>query len=426
MYRKTVTPVLGLLLLLAGVSTFPFDANAQDKGHADLSNYVCVTCHTDLEDEVLSPPVNDWKESVHFEAGIMCADCHGGNPKDEEMAMEPSEGFTGKPEKKDIPTFCAKCHSDAKMMRAYNKRADQYDLYAGSVHGRKLAGGDEDAPTCVSCHGKHKILRVKDPNSMVHRKNIPQMCGGCHSNKEVFAKRRKPFNQLELYQKSWHYQKFSEGDLLVPTCMDCHGNHGILPVRSERVQTVCFKCHAAQAEHYKSSPHWDAYKKSGEPVCFHCHKNHDVARPSIAKFNGKQDVDCVQCHDEKSPAYLAGLDIQSVMESTINAVSSAKAKLDDFKANAHGGFEISELEKTLEKSSNSLAELHTLTHKLEKEQLKKESEEAITMAQDVSKDVDRMLAEINTRKIGLAGAWIVFVGLMYTLWIKAQSYERKD
>ncbi|MDH5511165.1 MAG: cytochrome c3 family protein, partial [Nitrospinota bacterium] len=362
----------------------------------------------------------------HFEAGIMCADCHGGNPADEENAMEPSEGFVGKPEPKDIPKFCSKCHSDAKMMRAFNQRSDQYDLYAGSVHGRKHSAGDEAAPTCVSCHGKHKILRVKDPKSTVHRNNLPQTCGGCHAKKEVFGPRKKPHNQLDLYKKSWHYEKFSQGDLLVPTCMDCHGNHGILPARSERTQTVCFNCHSAQAENYKASGHWAAFKKQGEPACLHCHKNHDVTRPTVAKFNGKGDSDCIACHEEGSPAYTAGLEIQSLMKSTINAVETASEEMADFKDNAHGGFEIGGIEERLEKAKTGLAELRVLTHKMDLESLKKESETVLTQAADISEDIHTMLAEIKTRKIGLVGAWFVFLGLMYSIWLMGKAFERKE
>jgi len=411
-------------LLVFILSFAPLALSQQN--HMNLDKYVCVVCHSDLEDEILTPPVKDWKESAHFEAGIMCADCHGGNPNDEEIAMEPSEGFVGKPEKKDIPKLCSKCHSDAKMMRAFNQRSDQYELYSGSVHGQKSASGDADAPTCVDCHGKHKILKVKDPNSMAHRKNIPETCGGCHSKKDVFEKRRKASNQLELYKKSWHYQKFTEGDVLVPTCMDCHGNHGILPARSERTQTVCFNCHAAQAENYKSSPHWTAFKKTGEPVCLNCHKNHDVVRPSVAKFSGKGESDCIQCHEESSPAYVAGLGIQSLMLSTIKAVETAQTEMEEFKANAHGGFEISGIEERLAKAQTNLAELHIITHKMDVESLKKTSETVLSQASSVSGDIHNMLAEIQTRKIGLAGAWFVFLGLMYSIWAMGKAYERKE
>lgn len=385
--------------------------------------HVCIECHTILEDEVLTPPVEEWSQSVHRQVGVRCEDCHGGDPTNEDVAMEPDSGFLGKPEPKDIPNLCAKCHSDAKMMRAYNQRADQYDLYAGSVHGRKLMSGDAEAASCVSCHGKHKILRVKDPNSTVNRKNIPETCGGCHSKKEIFEKRRKPHNQLELYKQSRHYELFAKGDLLVPTCVDCHGNHSVISPRSERVRTVCFNCHASQAEFYKASPHWEAYKRDGEPVCLNCHKNHDVKRPTVDKFTGESRTDCIECHAEDSRAYQTGLEIQSIMKSTTAAVREASAGLQDFIDNAHGGFEVSGLVKDMDKTSSSLKELNTLTHKLDVEALKKQSGGLIKTARNVRETVDGMWSEIKKRKIALGVAWFIFLGFAWALWAKSKSIE---
>ncbi len=389
-------------------------------------NYNCVNCHTDMEDETLTPPVNEWKESVHAEVGIKCHDCHGGDPVDEDMAMDPDIGFIGKPAVADIPALCAKCHSDSKMMRAYNQRADQFDLYSGSVHGRKVKGGDEEAPTCVSCHGKHKILRVKDPNSAVFRTNIPNMCGECHSQEAIFKKRRKPFDQLALYQESKHYKLVSEGDALAPTCVDCHGNHGIVPPSSDRVQTVCFKCHSSQAEYYKESPHWAVYKKEGEPVCLHCHNNHDVEHPTVDKFTGDNDNDCIGCHDSSEPAYQLGVEMQSAMRSTVDAVTKASTDLSNFEENAHGGFEVTELLANMEKTEEGLKELTALTHKLDVEAVKKQTEGLIVSANEVEKEVASMWSEIKTRKVGLFLAWIVFLGFAGSLWFKSKQYEHRD
>ncbi len=391
--------------------------------------YNCITCHLDMEDETITPPVNEWKESVHRTAGVMCHDCHGGNPADDDLAMDPDEsGFTGKPEPQDIPELCAKCHADAKKMRQYNKRADQYALYSGSVHGRKLAKGDIEAPSCVSCHGKHKILRVKDPQSMVNRNMVIETCGGCHSDKAKFEKRRKPFNQLALYKKSRHYDLLSKGDLLVPTCVDCHGNHGVLSTKSERVRTVCFKCHGQQAEAYKQSPHFKAYKEEGEPLCFTCHNNHDVEKPGVAKFSGENDNDCIGCHDEKSKAYLTGIEIQSALTSTISALQEGGTALADLKENGHGGFETSSLEEKIAKAHENLTELHSTTHGLNVETIKKDSEKIIQSSQSVSNKVASFWAEIKTRHRGLAVAWIVFLGFGYSLftWSRVVDKQRDE
>ena len=389
------------------------------------ADYNCVNCHRDIDDPRLTPPVADWMESAHRQAGVKCADCHGGNPYDDALAMEKSAGFIGKPKPEDIPQLCSKCHSDSKMMRTHNLRADQFALYSDSVHGRKLLSGDTEAPTCISCHGKHKILKVKDPSSMVSRKNIPETCGGCHSNKAVFEKRGKKFDQLDLYKKSRHYELYSKGDLMVPTCFDCHGNHDVQQARTERTQTVCFNCHAQQAEYYKSSAHYTAFKQKGEPVCLHCHNWHDIQRPTPALFTGDKDSDCVGCHDEESPAYLMGKELQQAVTTTAAAVDNAKKSLDELEANAHGGFETSDLRENMAKTLDGLKEIHTLTHKLNVEAVKKQSEGIISSAQIISETVGGMKSELRVRRVALVVAWIVFIGFMWSLWKKMKIMDKR-
>jgi len=386
--------------------------------------YNCINCHKEMEDERLKTPVTDWQESAHAQAGVKCADCHGGDPVNVDRAMEPSAGFIGKPKPIDIPKLCAKCHSDAKKMRVHNLRSDQFALYSDSVHGRKALAGDEGAPTCVSCHGKHKILKVKDPNSKVARKNIPDTCGSCHSKKEIFEKRGRKSDQLEKYRKSRHHELFAKGDLLAPTCFDCHGNHGIQPVTTERTQTVCFTCHTRQAEYYKTSKHWDAWQKKGEPVCRHCHSNHDVVRPTPAKFTGDGDNDCSACHDEKSAQYATGKEIQQVVMSAVSAAENAGAALDDFEKSAHGGFEMGDIKDKMDKAKEGIKELHTLTHKMDLDALKKKSEGLMQVSRMVSDAVTKMRAEVKTRWIGLVAACAILIGFMAALWLKSRQVDK--
>lgn len=386
--------------------------------------YNCINCHKAIEDERLTPPVADWQESAHAQAGVKCADCHGGDPFNDDLAMDPSAGYIGKPKPADIPKLCSKCHSDPKKMRLHNLRTDQFSLYSDSVHGRKALAGDEGAPTCVSCHGKHKILKVKDPNSLVARKNIPDTCGSCHAKKEIFEKRGRRFDQLEMYKKSRHYELFSKGDLLAPTCFDCHGNHGVQPVNTERTQTVCFTCHTRQAEYYKASKHWTAWQKNGEPVCRHCHSNHDVTRPTPAKFTGEGDNDCSGCHDEKSPQYAKGKEMQQVVSSSVLAVESASKALDEFEKSAHGGFEMGDIKEKMDKAREGVKELHTLTHKMDIEALKKQSEGLLQVSRLVSDSVTKMRAEVKVRWIALVVAWTVFIAFMAALWLKSKQIDR--
>src|SRR5690242_16686269 len=87
----------------------------------------CVTCHSELEGGQ-EEPVRLFEGDIHHQAGLGCADCHGGDPKDESMdAMSRAKGFRGAPKKTQVPNFCARCHSDIAYMRRFNPkmRADQ-------------------------------------------------------------------------------------------------------------------------------------------------------------------------------------------------------------------------------------------------------------------------------------------------------------
>ena len=74
----------------------------------------CIVCHMELE---LMP--EGYKEfDIHSQDGLSCSGCHGGDPlsDDEELAMSTTNGFIGIPDKKDIPEFCGKCHSNIEFM----------------------------------------------------------------------------------------------------------------------------------------------------------------------------------------------------------------------------------------------------------------------------------------------------------------------
>ncbi|RMF61692.1 MAG: hypothetical protein D6748_00980, partial [Calditrichaeota bacterium] len=125
----------------------------------------CIICHQ--EDDNLPEDFNS--EDVHIQEGLSCAGCHGGNPNtdDEDLAMDESAGFRGVPDKKDIPRFCGRCHSDINFMRTYQPEisTDQEEQYWQSLHGKKLAKGDQKVADCTSCHTAHSILPASDPRS---------------------------------------------------------------------------------------------------------------------------------------------------------------------------------------------------------------------------------------------------------------------
>ena len=260
----------------------------------------CVSCHQDWEEE--DGPSNVFSLDVHSQRGLGCADCHGGDPALEEMdAVRESDGYRGTPDARDIPVFCARCHSDAAYMHEYNPSlpVDQLAKYRTSVHGQKLySAGDTKVANCVSCHGVHQIGSARLPHSSVHPLNLPGTCGKCHADADYMAEYGIPTDQLSAYTESVHGQAlFERKDLGAPVCNDCHGNHGAAPPGVASLGAVCGTCHAMEAELFAESPHALAFEENEFPMCETCHSNHAIARPNDSMIGSAEGSLCVDCHD---------------------------------------------------------------------------------------------------------------------------------
>ncbi len=135
------------MLFLMVIWAFPLWAAEE----ARLPGGSCEKCHLQEKDEDpdLAAPVEEWHTSIHFENGIACTDCHGGNPRvdDEDESMSEEAGFVGAPDDEEIPDFCGKCHSAVR------------DNYMKSAHAEALFE-DGSGPTCVDCHTAHRQQRV--------------------------------------------------------------------------------------------------------------------------------------------------------------------------------------------------------------------------------------------------------------------------
>src|SRR3990172_11646291 len=120
----------------------------------------CLNCHKELR----TPQAVAFERDVHYKAGLTCASCHGGDPsaEDMEIAMSPQKGFIGKLKPASIPGVCGSCHGEKNNFRQSNV----FSAFEQSVHARAL-GEQADGPQCVSCHGVHDIVGVRDKSSPV-------------------------------------------------------------------------------------------------------------------------------------------------------------------------------------------------------------------------------------------------------------------
>jgi hypothetical protein len=128
-----------------------------------IERVVCIQCHSlPLMKPSYRGIVSAWRKSVHYQNGVACNDCHGGDPHDAGLAMSPEKGFVGVPKPKAVPQFCGKCHVG--IMKSYLE----------SDHGKALMATGR-GPNCVLCHGSHNIQKAS-LNIIDER-----LCGICHS-----------------------------------------------------------------------------------------------------------------------------------------------------------------------------------------------------------------------------------------------------
>lgn len=320
---------LVVVLLSVCAAAAPRPASADAGGAAAVPQDSCYSCHARLGGR-LGAPAREYLGSVHREAGIGCVTCHGGNPfLPGEEAMSRARGFRGKPAVREIPEFCARCHSDIGMMRQYNLRTDQLAEYRTSVHGRRLYGkNDLNVAVCTSCHGKHGIRRRSDPASTVFHTNVPATCAACHADPQ----KMKPYgirsDQAEHFAAGVHGRILAgkipgKNPAIAPNCATCHGIHGATPPGVREVENVCGHCHTVVAEYFRGSPHFAAVREAGEPKCVTCHGNHSNRKPTLKVFSGTGPGECGSCHEKGS----AALEFAENVRALLGAVESDIAAL---------------------------------------------------------------------------------------------------
>ena len=208
-------------------------------------------------------------------------------------AVEPSQGA-------DNDT-CLACHSDKTL--STKRGAQTVSLF---VDGKKFSASVHSGLSCTSCHAD---LEGKDLPHDTPLKKVN--CGTCHTQ------------EYEQHSRSLHGKAVARGDPLAPRCVDCHGNHDILPIKDSRsavaplkVPFVCGRCHREGTpvqtsrkidqhdilENYSESIHGEGLLKKGlivAPNCASCHTPHSILphtdpNSSIARRNIA--TTCTKCH----------------------------------------------------------------------------------------------------------------------------------
>lgn len=264
----------------------------------DFTNNFCMSCHSkknltkNVNGESVSLFVDIEQHNGSAHKDETCIRCH----TNVSVLKDPVCKTSGKVD-------CSICH------------AEHVDNYSVSQHGKLHAEGDENAPYCTDCHGKHDVLKKDNLLSTTFVRNIPELCGNCHreGEKAALAYRGQDHEIIKNYNMSIHGKGLIQSGLLVTaTCKDCHTTHGELPandpmssVNRKNIAETCSKCHLGIYEEYKKSVHGgELIKSEGQfPECADCHQSHTITRVSEDNFRQGIIDQCGRCHMDVTETY---------------------------------------------------------------------------------------------------------------------------
>ncbi len=205
---------------------------------------LCGKCHTDesvITSDFVRLPISlpSYLESIHGQGWkegkptAVCTDCHGDHNL--EAASSPSSTIN----KNNLALTCGQCHRTVS------------EDYLGSVHGRALAHGITDSPSCTDCHDEHLIRATDDERSAVNKTNQATMsCGSCHEDPEMAVRYGLPPEVVSSYVDSYHGWAIKRGGKAVAVCEDCHNTHDIRSrfdpessIHENNVVATCGRCH---------------------------------------------------------------------------------------------------------------------------------------------------------------------------------------
>ncbi|HSR69948.1 MAG TPA: cytochrome b/b6 domain-containing protein [Acidobacteriota bacterium] len=232
--------------------------NVLSVGNGDARSHIpemCAGCHGQaglLTDQLVRMPqaVQSYARSVHgqaFARGISaaatCTDCHGVHAL--KGVLDPQSRI----HPQNVAETCGACH---------NEESSQYER---SIHGRALATGIADSPTCNDCHGEHLILPADHPEASTYAASLAEMtCGNCHEDPRIIQKYGLADYVVSTYVDSYHGWSLRWEGMESANCVSCHTAHWVLPARDpnstisdKNVVQTCRQCHENADASFASS-----------------------------------------------------------------------------------------------------------------------------------------------------------------------------
>lgn len=350
----------------------------------------CGVCHPAERTE--------FETSRHAGEQVRCVSCHGGNDGTLEQARAHGGNFRGRIPRRSVPGVCAGCHSDQEKMRAYNLPVDQFALYQTSVHGQKLAKGDERVAVCSDCHGAHAILAASDPASRVFRTNVPQTCGGCHADSTRTGR-----NVFDPYVASVHGRELIDNaNPRAPNCVSCHGAHGAAPPEVGDVGKVCGQCHTAERRYFTAGPHVSALGRGGTSECATCHGDHGIQKAPPEWLGAV----CADCHAADSPEHALGERLWTAYRSAHEDLEKADGLIERAE---RVPLVTEDYRARLEQGRTYLNEALTAAHSIDEETVSGFTARARSVGTEIQSEIYAKLGNLNMRRLLLIVFWFYLI-----------------
>jgi len=255
----------------------------------------CSECHDDVYDQYQRSAhgISLQAGDVHAPACTSCHRTHDIHPVDDpESQVHPLV----------LPETCGVCHGDEQFALEHAVHVpDAYQTYVSGVHGRGLLrAGLLISASCIDCHGSHYVLAETDPDSPVSPLNVADTCGTCHLgllaefnesiHGRLLAEGRTDVptcstchnthgiapagvdtfiagavaecgtchaDMLNTYTGTYHGKVTAMGFTGIAACSSCHTAHHILPasdpassVHSDNLLATCASCHEGATENF--------------------------------------------------------------------------------------------------------------------------------------------------------------------------------
>ena len=226
--------------------------------HSVHGTNTCVSCHAGVtakhpDDNI---PV----------ARVNCAVCHERQTRTFNASVHGQALKAGEVE----AATCQDCHDSHEISRNdspnsliyYRRQAETCGAchdreareWAQSVHGKAVAAGSHDAPTCTGCHFEHQIRSLRNAGSLTIAADV---CSHCHASERVNARYNLPADRVKTFLESYHGLAGQLGSTMAANCASCHGWHKILPssdtnsiINAANLVQTCGQCHPGAGKNF--------------------------------------------------------------------------------------------------------------------------------------------------------------------------------